>query len=95
MNLENKFLIKYLNDLNFRKFINQLIDLDSELYLIYKIEKSYELLIKNIDIISKNFKDYKFMLDKIDIMIEYFKKNEYYEKCQKLIEIKNILNKEK
>jgi len=87
----HEFSLKYQTDINFRNFINEVIDLNSPLWNEYAIIKSYEILMDNIDDIKTNPSIYIFMLENIDKMIEHFQSVEEYEKCSNLKQIKKYI----
>jgi glutathione peroxidase-family protein len=88
------FLLKYQSDIEFREFIDAIIDESSPLWQEYKMEKTYEILLASEDDIKGNpiqNKLFKFMIEPIDSIIEYFQSKEEYEKCNKLKQIKTYL----
>lgn len=88
------FYLKYQTDIEFREFINALLDESSPLWQEYKMEKTYDILVSSEDNIKDNQAQvelFRFMVEPIDSVIEYFRSKEEYEKCNKLKQIKNYL----
>lgn len=87
----NDFLNKYIEDEEFRGFIDAISDTSSDLWNEYKILNSYELLLKNEESIKNKEVDISYMLEPIDEMIKYYQEKELYEKCSFLNKIKKYI----
>lgn len=61
-------------------------------YIQKIMDDGYHIVIKNIW--PENFST-KMKLNFIDAMIKYYEVREWYERCDKLKELRNIINKEK
>lgn len=88
------FILKYQEDVEFREFIDAIMDESSPLWQEFKMEKTYEILIASEDDIRDSpiqNRLFKFMVEPIDSIIEYYQSKEEYEKCNKLKQIKNYL----
>ena len=84
------FLNKYIEDKEFREFIDAISDTSSELWKDYRIVKSFKTLYENEESIKNKEVDISYMLEPIEEMIRYYQEKELYEKCSFLNKIKNI-----
>ena len=75
------FLNKYIEDKEFREFIDAISDTSSELWKDYRIVKSFKTLYENEESIKNKEVDISYMLEPIEEMIRYYQEKELYEKC--------------
>jgi hypothetical protein len=85
------FLNKYIEDKEFREFIDAISDTSSELWKDYRIVKSFKTLYENEESIKNKEVDISYMLEPIEEMIRYYQEKELYEKCSFLNKIKKYI----
>lgn len=78
------FLLKYNTESDFKKFIDELNDRDVLMEFAYELYMRYGKNTKEITYLYVNAE----ILD-IDELISYFEDNGDFEKCDKLVKIKN------